>query len=341
MGGLIAFLSIIIMIILHEWGHFIAARIFKVPVYEFAIGMGPLIKSKTSKKGTKFSLRAIPIGGYCAFDDEKDSSIQDAALNKIPIWQKIIICFAGPLMNFIAGFLIFICITIGIGVGSETNTVMDLVEGYPAKNVLEVNDVIIDINGTKINNIENTITNIVSNSNGQDLVVTFIRDGETKMTKITPKYDEISEKYYIGILTERIFRRPVGTEYITEPVNNSLTAAKQIFQGLVKLITGKVKLSEMSGIVGIVSYASEYATLATIYSFLSIMATISINLGIMNLLPIPGLDGSKILIGFLEILCGGKRFPEKIESKLTTISFFLLIGLMIIITISDIIKILF
>ncbi len=244
-------------------------------------------------------------------------------------------------MNLLTGFLIYVCLTIAIGVSVDTNTVYETIENFPAHEVLQPGDIVTYIDDIKIDNINNTITNIVKDCGGKPLEVTYERDGVENKVTITPMYDVPSERYYLGIRTQYVYRYAIGMEYITQPLKLTSTATKQIYKSLKNLFIGKIKITEMSGIVGIISYAGEYATSATIFSFISLMAVISINLGIMNLLPIPGLDGSKIIIGIAEIICGGKRLPEKIESKLITVSFFILIVMMLAVMVSDIVKIIF
>ena len=339
MGALIAFLGIIIMIILHEWGHFIAARIFKVPVYEFAIGMGPRLLSHKGKKGTIFSLRALPIGGFCAFDDTENSGIEDFALEKIPIFQKILICVAGPFINLITGLFIFFMLVIFIGASYDTNTVISILDNYPSYGVLQENDKIISINNIELNE-ETTLSKMVKDSNGVPLEITFIRNKKAQSVTITPKYDKAAGRYYIGVNTALAYKKANLKEVFTQPFALTIASIKQIFGGLFGLISGQAKLKDMSGLIGIVSYANEYATLKSIYTFFSILAMVSINLGIMNLLPIPGLDGSKILGGFFQIIFK-KKLPEKIQTILINTSFALLIGFMIIVAINDVIKIFF
>ena len=210
----------------------------------------------------------------------------------------------------------------------------------PAYEILQENDEILEINGILLNE-NNMLTDVVMNSEGKELDIKLIRDGRQEEVKITPVYDKQAGRYYIGVVTASIYEKTSFTNALKTSWTLTIDSIKQVYGGLFQLITGKVKLSQMSGIVGIVAYAGDFATLATIYSFFAILAIISINLGIMNLLPIPGLDGSKILFGIIEILRGGKRIPEEIESKFISISFAFLVGLMIIIAVSDIIKLLF
>lgn len=339
MGSLIAFLGIIIMIIFHEWGHFIAGRIFKVPVYEFAVGMGPKLLSHKGKKGTIFTLRALPIGGFCAFDDEENSAIEDLALDRIPIYQKILISFAGPLINLLTGLLIFFMLTLFIGTKFDTNEVDSVVDSMPAFEYIQPDDKIISIDGIMLNE-NNTLTNIVKESNGKELAITVKRGEELKTFNITPQYSEKDQRYYIGVVTKLGYKKATTKELLTLPLQLTTDSVHQVFGGLFSLITGKTKLTEMSGLIGIVTFANEYATLQSLYSFFTILAVVSINLGIMNLLPIPGLDGSKILEGIFRAIFK-KRLPEKVINILYSTSFAILIGFMIIVAISDIAKILF
>lgn len=339
MGGLIAFLGIIVMIILHEWGHFIAARIFKVPVYEFAVGMGPKIFSKKGRKGTIFSLRMLPVGGFCAFDDDENSGLEDLALEKIPIYQKLIIVFAGPLINLITGLLIFFMLVVFVGTSIDTNIVDSVNEAYPSYGIIESEDKIISIDGVLLDE-ENTLTKMVKNSNGKELTILLERNGKEEIVEVTPKFDPSADRYFIGVTTRLTYRKATVKEILTTPLILTKESVKQVFGGLFDLLSGQTKLSEMSGLIGIVSYANEYATLKTIYTFFSILAIVSINLGIMNLLPIPGLDGSKIFGSIFQLIFK-KKLPEKVEVALINGSFAVLVGLMILVAINDIIKLIF
>ena len=338
MNVIIAFMSIIVMIVIHEWGHYIAGRICKVPIYEFAVGMGPVIAKTKAKNGTIFSVRAIPIGGFCAFDDGKDSAIQDSALNEIPIWQKIFICAMGPVINILTGFLIFLMLAIFIGMPSSSENIIEVLEGYPAYSILQEGDTVLEVNNEVLSQ-EFTLTDAVKKYAPNEIELLVQRGEETFLTKITPKYE--SGNYYVGVRTPAIFIKGNFIKTLKFSFDRTIYSIVSVYAGLFSLITNPNSLSEMSGLIGIISYMSEYATLATINSFLSIAAIISINLGIMNLLPIPGLDGSKILFGIFELCRGGKRISEKVEAKLIKVGFIILLGLLFMVTISDIAKLLF
>lgn len=336
-GILVAVFAIMVMIIVHEYGHFLAARIFKVPVYEFSVGMGPLIKQKFSKKGTKFSLRAIPIGGYCAFDDSKSASFVDAALEKIPVWQKIIICFAGPLINILFGVFIFFCAIFFIGARVDSGVVSSVREGFPSINILQENDKIIAINDIELNR-KFDVSDAVAEFAPSTLKVTVSRNGEELDFNITPKLD--NGKYYIGVTTLLAYEKLSFPETIEETFTIGIDSIKTMWKNIAGIFTRQVNLGEVSGIVGVVAFMSEFATSQKLFMFLQIAALVSINLGIMNLLPIPGLDGSKILFGIIEIIRGKKMKPE-FELRLIQTGFVFLIALVIVTLFNDVFKIFF
>lgn len=334
---IIAILAILLMIILHEWGHFIAARLCKVPVYEFSVGMGPLIKQGISKKGTKISLRAIPIGGYCAFDDTQNASFEDAALETISPLKKIFICFMGPFMNLLTAYIILIGITAIVGKVGPLNHVESTMKGFPAENVLQQDDIITEINGIKIDE-ENTVAKFVDESEGNPLTIKFLRNNEEITAVIAPIIDESAGDYKIGINYKNDYVKATPLEIFTVPFKNCINFGKTIFNGLKMIITRKAKSSEISGIVGVVSIMSEYATRDAVIKFLNIMALISINLGIVNLLPIPALDGAKILTGIYEMIFK-RKIPRKIEENAAFYCFILLMFIMVLTFINDIINI--
>lgn len=334
---ILAILALMIMIVLHEWGHFIAGRICKTPIAEFSVGMGPLIFQKQGKKETKYSLRAVPLGGYCAFDTDDSTGVVDSSLNKLPVYKRIFIFIAGPFMNIITAILVYFFIALALGFPAVTPIVDTVVEDGPSYNIIQEGDEILAINNKEINGNSTIMAQYLNESNGKDVVVTVLRDGNKMDLVITPKYNEANQKYMIGITQLAKNERLGFIDSVKYAKSATIEAVVATYQGLWGLITGKHKVSEMSGVVGIVSVVSTYAKPSSFNIFLSLCGLISINLGIMNLLPIPGLDGSKILFGLYEKIFR-KPIPEKTEYYMTMVGFCLLIGLFILVTISDIIK---
>jgi regulator of sigma E protease len=337
MSIILAILALMIMIILHEWGHFIAGRICKTPIHEFSIGMGPLIFQKKGKKETTFSLRAIPLGGYCAFDSGDSTGVVDSSLNKLPIYKRMFIFIMGPLMNVITALIISFGIAMFMGFPSAMPVVDSIVENSACENILQPNDEILAVNGKEINGDSSLMSQYINETNGETFHLTILRDEQKLTVAITPKFDEASQRYLIGIMQKYKYTTCTFTESIKYAGTATLDGIVSTYQGLAGMITGKYKMSDMSGVVGIVGLVSEYATPSTFSVFLSLCALISVNLGIMNLLPIPGLDGSKIIFSIYEAIFK-KPIPEKVEYYMTMVGFGALILLFIVVTFSDIIK---
>lgn len=347
MSIIIAILSLTLMIIVHEWGHFIAAKIFHVPVYEFAIGMGPKLLKHQGKKETLYTLRAIPLGGFCSFDSEDslnntpENGIVDAALDKIPVWQKMIICFAGPLMNILFAFVIMFGVTFFAGEAIPTTQIVDFMEDAPAKEYLQIEDYIYSINDYVVYNNRTELTEAINKEmiNNNSLNVTVLRNDNYFTYKITPKYDESTQSYVLGIYQNTKYDKIPVKEAIMTTIDTTKYFITSVYSGLWGLLSGQYQMNEMSGIVGTVAFMGDYVKAYTIIPFLTLVALISVNLGVMNLLPIPALDGSKILISLIEIIIR-KPINKKIEAKATLIGFAILIGLSVILIFSDIFKML-
>lgn len=330
-----AFAAIIIMIVLHEWGHFIAGRICKTPIHEFSIGMGPLLFQKQGRKETKFSIRLIPMGGYCAFDADDASGDMDSSLYALSIPKRIFIYVMGPFMNFVTAFLVFFSIAFFIGFPNVHTTVQDVAENTPAYGVLEVGDTILSVDGNEINDNPTLLSEYLSINPDEPKELTVSRNGENITLSITPKLDETSKKYIVGITQSVTYDRISLGKSIIYGFTETGESIKSVFSSLAGLITGKYKVSDMSGIVGIVSIMGEYATTQTIAQFLILAGLISANLGIMNLIPFPGLDGSKVLLSIYEAITK-KRFPEKAEYYITLVGMALIFLLTIVVTYFDI-----
>ena len=333
-------LALVIMIIIHEWGHFIAGRICKVPVYEFSIGMGPLIWQHKGKKETKWSIRALPIGGYCAFDNLEDKTslengITDSAIDNLPIRQRIFICAAGPFMNIFLAFLISFFIAIFAGKITTTTTISGFIEDYPAAKYLEIDDTIMEANGIDVYNNPELLSDVINASNGEKVEILVKREDKFLHYDIESVKD--GNEYYIGIYEKSERSGLSFFSSIGEAFKNTGFYIKNVFDGFTGLLTRKYKASEASGVVGAVNIMGQYAKKDTILTFLALVSFISVNLGLVNLVPIPGLDGSKILMALFEAVTK-KKPNRKLVNFATGISMAILLGLMIILTFSDIIK---
>lgn len=336
----ILFFGIIIMI--HEFGHFITAKSFKVRVNEFSLGMGPAIFKK--KKGeTQYSIRLFPIGGYVSMEGEDSESDDERAFNKKPVWQKILVVVAGAFMNLILGLILLIillsCCTDLIG----TNTIKEF---YPnavsSQYGLEAGDRFVKINGHRVWS-EQDLTFLLSRSS--DGVFDFVveRDGE-KVELNDVKFDtEVVEgvtlvRYDFVIIGEQ----PGFLNVIKNSFAQSASIVRMVWLSLFDLITGKYGMSQLAGPVGTVNIVAEIAENAAstknLETLLTIMAFITINVGVANLLPLPALDGGRLVFLLIEAV---RRKPvnPKYEGYVHTAGLVLLMILMLAVTFNDILRI--
>ena len=338
MGLLTSLLVLSVLIFVHELGHFTAARFFGVKVEVFSIGFGKRLLTK--KIGdTEWSLSAIPLGGYVRMKGQDDANPLNTSLDidsynvKKP-WQKILILFAGPLSNFLLAFFIYIVMTF-VGIPKLLPQTGEISPNSPAQiSGLHSKDMIISIDNEPIAYWEDIGKKIQSTQN-KTLVFKVERAGELKTISIAPKilttkniFGEEEKRYMIGIA-------PAGTyktvyldlgDSIQYALDQTLQTSLIIFQGVEKLITGVVDTKEIGGIITIVDTTSK-ASDAGVLALLFFTALISINLGVLNLLPIPALDGGHIMFNLYEMI-RGKAPSEAIVYKLTFAGWIILFGLM-------------
>ena len=320
---------LLVLVIPHEWGHMTVARWCGVKINEFSVGMGPLIFKK--KKGdTQYSLRLLPLGGYCAMEGEEESVDSPTSYSSKSNAQKIAILLAGVTMNII---IAVIAVTISLCIaGVVVNTLDSVVPGSPAdKAGLQAGDAIIAINGEKTGTWEQVVEKISSYKEAATLEITYRRGSETGTASVTPEYSDENGGYLIGIVagtTNDFWTCAKMGPATTWELNKSL------IQGFKMLFTGHVGRDDIAGPVGlvkIVGAASDYG----LASYLMLLAIVSLNLAIFNLIPIPGLDGGKIFFILLKIISGG-RINDDMEYKATVIGMAVLLTLFALITINDV-----
>jgi len=341
---LIGILLLGILIAVHEFGHFIAARISGIEVMEFAIGMGPRICGWTGKSGTKFSLRAIPLGGFCAFygEDDIDGKTKDdpRAYSKQNVWKRLFTVAMGPMMNFVLAFLVALVFFFCLGELLPTTTVDSLMPGYPAQEAgLLPGDQIIAVNGVSMADSASIISAL---SGGQPAEVTIRREGDLATTTIplTPKWNEEDQRYLIGIYFAQARYRHSFATSVRVAWENCVRAGTAVFDALGGIFTDPEIRDSVSGPVGAVAVVSQAVQQDGLDAFLSLLMLISVNLGVMNLLPIPGLDGSRIVFHLIEALRGKPIKPER-EAMVHFIGMIFLFGLMIFFTFKDVMRIFF
>ncbi len=330
------------LILIHELGHYIFARIFKVTINEFSIGMGPRLVWYDSKKtGIRYSLSMFPIGGYVAMAGEDTESDDPNSFDKKPAWQRFIITAAGATVNIVAGFLAMILLTSMNPIGSTT--VGEFVDKAETKfeissseSGLMIGDKIISVDGNRVVIAQELSYEIMRRGNEPvDLVV--IRDGETvTLTDVVfPTLEEQGQSF--GQVDFRVYRgeKNFGT-VISGAFRNGCLIVRMCWESIFDLITGRYTLAAVSGPVGI-STAIGSAISQGFASVLYIVTLISINLGVMNLLPIPALDGGRLITVLFEMITR-KKVPQKIEGMINGIGLILLLLLSFAIMIKDIVQ---
>lgn len=341
-----------IIILVHEFGHFIWAKTFGVHIYEFSIGMGPLLHTHKGKKdGINYNIRAIPIGGFVSmagevYDsgevDENNKKIKkDKLMCNKKWWQRLIILVAGVVNNFILAIVILFIYTLIWGGGAITPKVLNVVEDKPAAAAgLKSGDVITNINGYNVSSWDKAqIILYYKNTNEYYTFEVKHTDGTKEEIKIKPEIikDEETgaESKLFGIQidaedTSNVFKSFI---YSIRKFNSIISSMVYTIWGL---ISGKIGLSALSGPVGIYEAVGETINYGINY-FLYILAFLSINVGFINILPFPAFDGGHVLFLIIEKI-KGSPVNAKIENTCHLIGFILIFLLMIIVTISDIIK---
>lgn len=338
----IAILSFCLIIVIHELGHFIAAKLCGIQVNEFALGMGPALFRKKGKE-TEYVIRVFPIGGFCAMEGETEKSANPRAFNAKPVWQRMAVILAGPLMNLILGFivaLIYICAVPTSG----TTTVSKFSDSSLCSNVLQIGDEIVSIENTHIFTTFDIQYKLQTNNGRTDedgnLLLDFKvkRDGhivELKDVKFLFQTDEngnptVIYGFYVDTLKKNFF---TVLEYAGR---EAISTGRLILITVADLFKGKYGLSDLSGPVGSIGVVTE-SLKSSIPHFLYIFTFITINVGIFNLLPIPALDGCRFVFLVIEAIRRKPLKPE-IEGIVNMVGFGLLMALMIVVTFGDISK---
>lgn len=326
-----------LLVLVHEFGHFITAKKTGMRVDEFAIGFGPKIWSR-QKGETVYSIRSIPLGGFnriAGMEKGMDEDAGDRAYWARPVWARMIVILAGSVMNFILPFLIFAGIFFFNGIQTPINEPVlgQVMEGEAASQAgLKMGDKIISINGESVDSWTNFVEK-VQGEDGKVLSVEFVRDNETMTTSVVPKYDEQAKRALIGV-TAPVQTQNVGfIDSIVLAFATVINIIYQMYSALVGMITGTVA-AELSGPVGVAQMTSQAAHLG-IVPLLQFAALLSLNLGIINLLPIPALDGGHFVVLLVEAL-RGKPIEAKYVRVVQMAGIILLLSLMFFATAQDI-----
>lgn len=329
----IAILLFIVLIVIHEFGHFIAAKLLGVRVNEFAIGMGPKL-IKWGKGETKYSINALPIGGYCAMEGEDEESGDERAFcNKKP-WRRFLIVVMGATFNLILGFIL-VAITLIPQEQLTTTTIHSFRENAVSVNYgLQQGDEIIEVDGRRIFAFDDLWYSF-SNVDDGAIDITVKRDGQkVKLRDVKFASEEIN-----GINQLTLDFYVVGEEknvltFIKHTFSTAISNCVIVYRSLIDLITGRYGISSVSGVVGVTAAIGDVAKV-NVLNLMPVMALITINLGLFNLLPVPALDGGRLVFILFEMIFR-KPVPQKFESIVHAVGMVLLLLLMAVITIKDI-----
>lgn len=329
---LIAILFFELIIIIHEGGHYFAARLMKIKVNEFSIGMGPKVFQFT-KGETKYTLRWILFGGYCSMEGEdSDSDDKNAFINKM-VWQRIFVVVAGAVMNLLLGLVIVLIITCSQSLVGTTQVAKFEDTAVSAQSGLQVGDTIKSIDGMRVYTTNDVQTGLSRSADSTvDMVVN--RNGEDINLPVEFEMGEYEGIQYIKMdFWLKGVEKTFGN-VITQTFKESVSYARMVFLSVHDLLVGRYGLSDLSGPVGAVSVVSS-AVKTSVYSMLKIMALLTINVGLFNLFPIPALDGWRLFVLIGEGITR-KKLPSKAEYIINAIGLVLLLGVMCLVTFSDI-----
>ncbi len=336
---IIAILIFYFIIIFHELGHFLLAKKNHIQVNEFQLGFGPTLLH-FEKGGTRYSFKLIPMGGACVMEGEEDGFDNPLAFNNASVWARFTTILAGPFFNFLLAFIMSVVLV--AMTGYDSTVIGSVTEGYPAEEAgIQAGDEIVNINGFHTFFFRD-ITNYTRKHTGEPLRITYKRDGARYKATVTPKYDSEDDRYYIGITSSGYYEKASVLDAIKYGLGEVRYWIYATVDGLKMIVTGGASFNDMSGPVGVVQVvgdtyevASSYGAFAVIASLLQIAILLSANLGVMNLLPIPALDGGRLLLLLVEAV-RRKPLPREKESFVHAIGFVLLFALMIAVCFNDI-----
>lgn len=340
---LLAILALMFMVVVHEFGHYLAGRLLGFKIYEFGVGFGPaIIKVRNKKTGVLFTLRPFPLGGFCQFEGEDEDNSDPAAFNNQPPWKRLIVLFSGAFFNLISGWIIIIIFFSAYG-----QVLPQIATIYPDSqnaNVLEVGDAFLSVDGKQVNILTAEDSQAAFAKAGDSAEVTVLRDGKKvnltlkKSNYTLGKYDEsgnfipeidetsgeVKTNYGFGFASYTIaVKLPFGLAFARSFLFMFFLVYK-IFVILGSLITGKLAFDNVGGPVTTIQVMSQAASGG--FATLSyVVCLVSANLAVMNLLPLPALDGSRMVFCLIEWIFK-KPVNRKVEAIIHTVGMILLFG---------------
>lgn len=321
----------LLVILIHEFGHFIVAKMNGVSVLEFSIGMGPKLFQRESN-GTLYSLRVLPVGGYCQLEGEDEENDSPNSLNNQSPLVRLKVILAGAIMNFILAFILLILL---MSVSRVSTEVSGVIKDSPAySSGIQTGDQIVSINGENVSDGEELLKSI-KESKG-DLNIGVIRDSQSKNIKVTPRLENNIRKIGVNFQEEYNIKNFSIVKGFKKGLITFLNLTGMLYKFLGMLITGQLGLRGVSGPVGVVKEIGNAAKTG-VANLIFLLAYININLGVFNLLPIPALDGGRAIFILIEMIFGKKISQEK-EGYIHMVGLILLLALIAIVTIKDVIK---
>ena len=343
---LVTILLMGVLIFVHELGHYLTARACHVTIYEFSIGMGKRLWGFTSPKtGIQYSLRLVPVGGYVSMageDETKEGEENDPnAFNKKGVWQRILILAAGAGMNVITGFLAMLVLTAGMtlsGYPLPSTTVAEFAQGAPSYvSGLERGDRILSIDGVRVHTGYDLSYEIMFNGyKPVDVVVE--RNGQTILIPDVRFPTGEEQSILLGGMDFNVYQaeHTVGNVLKTA-LYRGTSSIKMVFDSLGGIITGRFGITDLSGPIGMTSAVQEVASQPMAgWNVLYLFAVIAMNLGVMNLMPLPALDGGRLFFRFVEVLRFGRPVNERLEATIHGLGMMLLLGLMAFVALKDV-----
>ncbi len=345
-----------LIILIHEFGHFLFAKLSGIGVVEFSIGMGPRLLSFV-KGGTRYSIKVLPFGGSCMMLGEDEDDSDPKAFQNKPVWARIAVVAAGPVFNFILAFILGVIIVRATGYDSPQ--LVGVQEGFPAQEQgLRAGDIITRMNRERVV-VYRDITLYMMLHPGETVKVEYIRppqteaDGkktaeEKRTAVITPKYSEETGTYMLGIMVNSSYQPVKGLgETLKYGAYEVLYVMKMTIRSIAMIFRGQVGMRDMAGPVRLVSIIDEtveetlpYGWETVLLTLASLSVLLSANLGVMNLLPIPALDGGRLVFLLIEALTGKPVDREK-EGMVHMAGMVFLMGLMLLVLFNDITILLF
>ena len=321
----------LLVILIHEFGHFIVAKRNGVSVLEFSIGMGPKLFQRESN-GTLYSLRVIPVGGYCQLEGEDEENDSPNSLNNQSPLVRLKVILAGAIMNFILAFILLILL---MSVSRVSTEVSGVIKDSPAySSGIQTGDQIVSINGENVSDGEELLKSI-KESKGE-LNIGVIRDSQSKNIKVTPRLENNIRKIGVNFQEEYNIKNFSIVKGFKKGLITFLNLTGMLYKFLGMLITGQLGLGGVSGPVGVVKEIGNAAKTG-VANLIFLLAYININLGVFNLLPIPALDGGRAIFILIEMIFGKKISQEK-EGYIHMVGLILLLALIAVVTIKDVIK---